>query len=214
MKHPMRGTCVPGCEMYGACHCGCGGRPGVASCSRRRESAVGGRPRLFLAGHNRRVGPGYACSKTGVPLAHVLPDLRALVAIRFGVKGAAAASGLSPTGLGKMLRGEVRRVRFGNAVKISRALRDRGLANEWAEAERRRHQAELKARSRRLRRMGLRSDNRYRRPPQQVTDHQCAYCERYFDSGHALYLHSSRVHDDRTQGEHVWHQKRSQKATA
>ena len=51
MTHPLRGTCVPGCEMYGVCHCGCGKQTQRSRYSHTQTSRVRGQPSVFVVGH-------------------------------------------------------------------------------------------------------------------------------------------------------------------
>lgn len=50
---------TPDCAIsWGLCHCGCGGKTSVASCSTSREGYVLGQPKPFLHHHNTRSGEG------------------------------------------------------------------------------------------------------------------------------------------------------------
>lgn len=53
--HPPRGTCEPGCPLYGICHCGCGQPTKLAPSSSAARSCVGGRLRVWLRGHASRL---------------------------------------------------------------------------------------------------------------------------------------------------------------
>lgn len=57
VTHPARGTCEPGCSLYGVCHCGCGG---VTPINRRHSDRYwnrhSGQPMCYLQGHNGKMG--------------------------------------------------------------------------------------------------------------------------------------------------------------
>lgn len=57
VPHPTRGTCQPGCPMFGVCHCLCGGRPATApnDCGPDRTK---GMPFAYLRGHGPWPGRG------------------------------------------------------------------------------------------------------------------------------------------------------------
>lgn len=75
--HPTRGTCVPGCSSYGACHCGCGARPKLSHITVLSAHRVAGQPFTFVSGHQLWVIHPHAgiWSKTGVPIEQIRPLL-------------------------------------------------------------------------------------------------------------------------------------------
>ncbi len=75
--HAPRGTCIPGCELYGSCHCGCGDAAKLVTLTYERGLRVRGRPSVFRAGHHARVFPRQAghWSKRGVPVERIRPLL-------------------------------------------------------------------------------------------------------------------------------------------
>lgn len=75
--HPTRGTCVPGCSLYGTCHCGCGARPKISRVTSDSTFRAAGRPFIFVAGHQLRVVHPRAgiWSKNGIPIQRVRPLL-------------------------------------------------------------------------------------------------------------------------------------------
>jgi hypothetical protein len=75
--HPPKGTCVPGCQRYGLCHCGCARRPRVSQVTFAPEHRYADRPFVFVSGHHARVFRrlGAPWSKSGVPVESVRPLL-------------------------------------------------------------------------------------------------------------------------------------------
>jgi hypothetical protein len=49
--HGTNGTCVPGCKMFGLCHCNCGGVTNRATQARPSDNEYVGDPRVFLPHH-------------------------------------------------------------------------------------------------------------------------------------------------------------------
>lgn len=89
--HPPSGTCVPGCALYGRCHCGCGEEARVhRSPTDRKRGYVTGRPYVFRAGHYGRVAR--ACRRL-IPIDVPRRLARWLIG-RYGVRGAAEVLGL------------------------------------------------------------------------------------------------------------------------
>ena len=73
--HPSRGTCRPGCERYGACHCGCGQTTTISVLTDAEHDRFKGRPFVFVSGHHARVfrrhGGGW--TRHGVDAERVRP---------------------------------------------------------------------------------------------------------------------------------------------
>jgi len=76
-SHPPRGTCEPGCPLYGRCHCGCGARPKLSQVTFASAGRVAGRPFTFVPGHQLRVLHPRAgtWSRNGVPVEAIRPLL-------------------------------------------------------------------------------------------------------------------------------------------
>jgi hypothetical protein len=76
--HPPSGTCTPGCNMYGLCHCGCGEHPTRSPATVETERRVSGRPYAFRVGHQARMllrhGGGH-WAKRGIAVERVRPLL-------------------------------------------------------------------------------------------------------------------------------------------
>ncbi len=53
-KHPLHGTCVPGCPLYGLCHCGCGEHTRINPKTYSVYGVVAHRPSVFRQNHNPR----------------------------------------------------------------------------------------------------------------------------------------------------------------
>lgn len=97
--HPSSGTCVPGCALYGRCHCGCGEEAKVhRNPTDRRRGYVRGRPYVFRAGHAGRV---VFIRRRLVPIDTPRRLARWLIR-RYGVDGAAELLGLHRGTLGKL----------------------------------------------------------------------------------------------------------------
>lgn len=52
-RHAKHGTCVPGCPLYGMCHCQCGGKTTMAIVKNRRDYIVEQGPYVFLNHHHK-----------------------------------------------------------------------------------------------------------------------------------------------------------------
>lgn len=76
-NHPPSGTCIPGCRLYGRCHCGCGERPTISPATFERANRVKGRPYAFGTGHQARVvlRSSGIWSRNGIPVDRVRPLL-------------------------------------------------------------------------------------------------------------------------------------------
>lgn len=95
VSHPRRGTCEPGCERYGYCHCSedCPARPRLSSRTHLQRGYVTGRPHVFACGHNPRMTPGQ-WSANGAEVAKVRPLVRWLIH-RYGIEGTAGITGVA-----------------------------------------------------------------------------------------------------------------------
>lgn len=130
--HPPRGTCVPGCERYGFCHCGCGERSGIAT--RYREGIVRGRPMVYARYHQHRSSRN---ARRGVPLRRVWDDLGVVYATYRSQRRMAAALGMTQAYVCHMLKGRVRNISLVHAQRISALARGtRVQADRDREAER------------------------------------------------------------------------------
>lgn len=131
--HPLRGTCIDGCRLYGFCHCGCRGPANISEQSHRAQGRIRGEPRVFIHGHSLRVfgrpTPPGAWQTNGVSIEQVLPMLRWLVKRHGSQRAAAAALGITEGAISYMLSQTVRRVRPSTAKAIVREVRrvGRGL---------------------------------------------------------------------------------------
>jgi len=79
VNHPMKGTCLPDCELWGVCHDGCG-RPTPVIDKQRAVEFVRGHHTAYLPGHNpatrantQRPHPKW--SRSGIDQARLLPLL-------------------------------------------------------------------------------------------------------------------------------------------
>jgi hypothetical protein len=139
--HAPRGSCTPGCRLYGRCHCGCGGSPTISVATVTREGRIKGRPFAFMRGHQARVllrGGGH-WSRRGIPVEKVRP-LLAWLHDRHGTWGAVAVLLRIPmsTVKGYANNGCRRRVPPEAAKRISElvlAHRTRGTTLDRWEAE-------------------------------------------------------------------------------
>lgn len=133
--HPGRGTCVPGCPLWGRCHCGCGSTTSLAAQSRLngRGEAVRGRPLIWVHGHAtrwRRAGGGPPWSRRGVPAGRVRPLVEFLVRLYGTQRAVAQLAGVSEASISLLRRGRGGRVtpsvarRIVGLVLISRRPRD------------------------------------------------------------------------------------------
>lgn len=148
--HPPRGTCVPGCPVYGRCHCLCGMPTSINNDqSRTDRSVVRGRPFVFRRAHHlrelQRPNIRYAYS---MPVQRVLP----LVEFLFDQYGThvktAEAIGVGERAVRAWRRGYVRRVSPGTCRRIVAAVkaeeaRLRAAAIE-PESLKRRHERHVK----------------------------------------------------------------------
>lgn len=134
-SHPGRGTCVPGCPLWGGCHCGCGSSTSLAVQNRLngRGKAVRGRPLLWVHGHAarwRQTGGGAAWTRRGIPAERVRPLAEFLVRLYGTQRAAAQLAGVSESSLSLLRKGGIRRVspplaqRIVDLVLASRRPRD------------------------------------------------------------------------------------------
>ena len=95
MRHPPRGTCVPGCEFFGYCHDGCGQQTSIAASSAITEHRVKGRPRVFVHQHHHgHVPQRRSLPAANIPVERVRPLLRWLLD-RYGYERTALICGLA-----------------------------------------------------------------------------------------------------------------------
>ena len=197
-----RGTCNPGCPMYGVCHCGCGEMPTMPRWNSVGENEVGGQPHAFVRYHHKRDPQaklrGRKYSRSGVPIALVLPDLRALLHLHGSQRRVAQELGCAQSWVNAMLGGKVRRTNLGMAQKIAEIARGgRNLDADWRKEERLReqrdrHNSNERKRQRPIGRKIIRHD-----------EHVCTHCGGRCASAHALFMHSRKEHGDKTQGK-MW----------
>lgn len=141
-------------------------------------------------------------SRCGVRVETVLPDLEMLLKVHGSQRQVARVLGIDFTSLNRVLRRGQKRVHLNLAMHIAEAVRGgRGLDKEWAKQEQRRA-----IEAARFQRDPELYKNRHK--AKWAGDIECALCDWRGGTEHALYLHSVRVHDDRTQGQHVWVTKR------
>lgn len=139
--HPPKGTCVPGCRLYGRCHCGCGERPTLSPATFERHARIKGRPYAFRRGHQTRVviRHGGHWSRRGVAVDKIRP-LLAWLHQKHGTWEAVATLLRIPTSTIKGYANNARRRRVppDAARKIQRlvlAHRNRGSALDRWETE-------------------------------------------------------------------------------
>lgn len=78
--HPLRGTCVPECESYGFCHCGCGRRTRLSGYTHYDKDRVKGFPSVYWPSHNIDPTQVVGCwGSRGIPVERVQPLARWLV---------------------------------------------------------------------------------------------------------------------------------------
>lgn len=145
--HPGRGTCVPGCPLWGLCHCGCGVPTSLAGQSRLdgRGEAIRGRPLVWVHGHAarwRRAGGGIPWSRRGIPAQRLRPLVEFLVRTYGTQRATAQLAGVSEASVSLLLRGRTHRVspplarRIVDLVLVSRRPRDPVATFELAEPRR------------------------------------------------------------------------------
>jgi hypothetical protein len=113
------GTCVPECELYSRCHCGCGEATSAPGWTHRSHGYVKGRHHRYLWQHFRPSNP-YDGDRCGVPYE----DVRGMVNALFGELGLREAServGVSGRCLSMWRNGHMAHVQRRSAVKIKRA---------------------------------------------------------------------------------------------
>lgn len=120
-----RGTCIPSCELYGYCHCGCGAKQPLATFTHERDNWVKGRPTTFQRGHNQRVNPNYHYARAGMDAHLVLQDLRQLVRVYGSQRKVAKKLGVYQSWVSSALNGKTRRVSLGRATQIAELVRGR-----------------------------------------------------------------------------------------
>jgi hypothetical protein len=131
--HPPRGTCVPGCGLFGQCHCGCGEATRVPRQSTVERSIVRGRPMVYRSGHNVRVQNRIGWHPTGpygvrgVDRARLRPLVRWLLS-RYGWDETSRLLGMSLGQLWKVSsgRGKATPASAARVVSVVRAHRRRG----------------------------------------------------------------------------------------
>ena len=170
-NHPPRGTCIPGCPLYGVCHCGCGGATSLAMAQDPRFGVIRGLSRVFCRGHQIRRGNRRWArwSVNGVPNERIRP-LLAFLKKRYGTCHSVASSlGVSTDVVSRHLRGDRANMNPRIAARVAALV----LAGQPADREHRARPSTAWEQDR-IRREGIRQDRAaYRRgekkPPQAET---------------------------------------------
>jgi 5-methylcytosine-specific restriction endonuclease McrA len=79
VKHPTRGTCVPGCEFYGLCHA-CGEPTPLARRNYKEQGTREGEPQIFHAGHSRLGRTGATPKQSAAALINQRKAIAAILA--------------------------------------------------------------------------------------------------------------------------------------
>ena len=116
LAHPLRGTCVPACELYGWCHCLCGRRTSSSDRSNRAEGATFGQPRVYVRDHHKRSPKN---SRAGMPVRAILGDLRTLISLHGTHRRVATLLNHSPSWVSKVMNGHVRHIPLSVAQQIA-----------------------------------------------------------------------------------------------
>ena len=117
--HPLRGTCVPGCRLYGLCHCGCGRRTTLVAAAHKRKAAELGLPRVFV--NNHHAPPKY--SRSGIPAGLIRADLEEAIR-QFGTgHRVGELIGRSDAWISHVRKGRIRRVHLAFAHRIAELAR-------------------------------------------------------------------------------------------
>lgn len=119
--HPLRGTCVAGCPMFGQCHCGCGRKTTVATVKSTKYRLTRGRPRVWRSGHNPKPAEmlrhaAFAANMSRrakfLPRERLYPLAAWLVARYGSLRHAAHVVGIPTTTLGQIYWPKAGRARF------------------------------------------------------------------------------------------------------